>query len=97
MKKHVFYEWSLEITDKNGDIIDIDFNEKLSDFSDLTAGSLCLVRRLGDEAGGECDRVWAYVKDGKLPEYFGDVMGNPVNTRVPKKYHNELHLNEKTD
>lgn len=34
-------------------------------------------------------RAWAYLEDGKLPEYFSDAYGNDV-AKVPQKYHKEV-------
>ena len=45
---------------------------------------LGLVRDRGDDLEGLIDRQWAYVEDGKLPEFFdGGVL-------VPARFHNEL-------
>lgn len=45
---------------------------------------LVLVRDLIDEDGDVCDRGWAYVEDGHLPDDFD--CGNPV----PRKFFLEL-------
>lgn len=34
MKLKTFYEWAIEAKDEHGDIIDIDFSDKLKNFSD---------------------------------------------------------------
>jgi hypothetical protein len=45
---------------------------------------LGLVRDRGNDLEGLLDRQWAYVEDGKLPEYFdGGIL-------VPAKFHKEL-------
>ena len=50
------YEWSHEETDKYGDIINVDFADRLRD---LNEEPTCLVKRIGDEAGGEDNRTYA--------------------------------------
>lgn len=86
------YEWCYETVDKSsGDIIDLDFEDKLCNFQDdRKTDTLCLVRREGDETEGEQDRLWAYVKSGKLPETFKNSMGESVSINVPKRFHSEL-------
>lgn len=34
-------------------------------------------------------RAWAYMENGKLPEYFEDAYGQP-RAKVPKRFHAEL-------
>lgn len=90
MQTKVNYEWTLETLD-DGDIIDSDFADKLTfDKDDLVGKDLGLVRDEGNEADGITDRLWAYVKDGNLPEYFSDSMGTPIAIKVPQRFHNEL-------
>lgn len=36
---------------------------------------LCVVRSVGTNVSGMTDQAWAYVIDGKLPEYFVDGTG----------------------
>ena len=92
MRNRVYYEWTLEEVHTDGDIIDSNFIEKLSDLSrsDLEGKDLGLVHNQGNEANGLEDRCWAYVKDGKLPEFFSDAMGSFVGVKVPQKFHIEL-------
>jgi len=86
----IAYEWCFETVD-DGDIIDSNFADKLSDFTDSDkTDTLCLVRNEGDEINGLEDRLWAYVKDGKLPEFFEDGRGKDVDVKVPLKFKNEL-------
>ena len=87
----IVYEWCYETTDENGDIIENDHSDKLADFSDnRKTDQLCLIRNEGDEINGIEDRFWAYVKNGKLPELFSGALGETVNIKVPKRFHNEL-------
>lgn len=90
MRNQVTYEWGYEITDKDGDIIDSSFQDKLSDFGKDHEGKLVLVRNEGNEHHGLNDRVWAYVEDGKLPVHFSNELGHHVTIKVPEKYKKEL-------
>jgi hypothetical protein len=86
MRTQVFYEWCYETLDDNGDIMDGDFEERLSHFQDARkTNTLCLLRREGDNIDGESDRLYAYVKNGQLPDKFEN-----SSIDVPKKFHKEL-------
>lgn len=89
MRNTVKYEWDYE-TVEDGDIIDHNPVDKLSEFGegDVT-DTLVLVRHSGNENAGLKERCWAYVTDGKLPEWFVDDYGNP-QYKVPQRYHAEL-------
>lgn len=92
MPDKVIYEWCYETTDEHGDILDNDHEDKLVNFSEgRKTNQLCLVRNEGNDIDGLNDRLWAYVKDGKLPEYFSDSMGTPIAIKVPQRFHNELN------
>ena len=85
------YEWDYETWDENGDILDHDHADKLSEFSDSRkTAHLVLVRDSGNDIDGLTDRVWAYVSGGKLPEYFTDELNNPTQYKVPQRFHKEL-------
>ncbi len=92
MSQKVNYEWTLEAIDEFDDISDSEFSEKLSAFADaeLNGKDIGLVRNEGTEADGLTDRYWAYIKDGKLPEFFSDDQGREVNIKVPQRFHEEL-------
>jgi hypothetical protein len=92
MQTKVAYEWTLE-TVEDGDIVDSNFADNLTeiDNADLIGKDLGLVRNEGNENDGVTDRLWAYVKDGKLPECFADSMGTPIAIKVPQRFHNELN------
>jgi len=96
MKSTVSYEWDYETVDEDGDIIDHNHSESLSRYgeSDKT-DTLVLIRELGNDRDGMIDRTWAYVKDGKMPEYFTDSAG-VVGAKVPERFHKELakYLNQ---
>lgn len=87
------YEWDIETFDPaTGDILDHDFADTLGDLmTPLRAFEpnqrLVLVRN--DDSG----RQWAYIKDGKLPEFFSvpEADGNEYETAtpVPRRFHRE--------
>lgn len=78
------YEWDYETVNKDGDIIDHNHADKLTEFSEVCkTDTLVLVRDSDNE------RAWAYVENGKLPEFFSDAYQRPT-TKVPKRFHKEL-------
>lgn len=86
MRNTVKYEWTLE-TIEDGDIVDSDFSDTLSFDKGLLHGNdVGLVRNEGNEISGVVSRLWAYVKDGKLPEYFSDANGNETDYKIPVAY-----------
>jgi predicted membrane-bound dolichyl-phosphate-mannose-protein mannosyltransferase len=91
MRTKVTYEWTLEII-QEGDIVDSNFFDAVSDFdkADLAGNDLGLVRYEGNENEGTTNQLWAYVKDGKLPEYFSNANMCVTGYKVPVKYHTEL-------
>jgi len=84
------YEWVVETVDSDGDIIDSNFNEKLSELDPDDLSHLALVRNQGNEPEGLTDRLWAYVTNGILPEVFSDSSGTPTTYKVPKRFVKEL-------
>lgn len=90
MAMQVKYEWTMEIIEDD-EIVDSDFSDSLSfDKSRLEGNDLGLVRNEGNENEGVTDRLWAYVKDGKLPQFFSNANGLPTGYKVPVRFHNEL-------
>ena len=91
MRNTIKYEWTLEEID-NGDVVDSYFSDTLTFDKNLLGMNtlLGLVRNEGNENDGVTDRLWAYVKNSKLPEYFSNADGQQVGYKVPVKYHNEL-------
>mgnify|MGYP001618257199 CR=1 FL=1 len=92
----VHYEWDVELVrtyaDGDNDVVDHNFfstylgckwyvNKKKLDPS----YSLEIVLVCDDDNG----RSWAYMEDGKLPEYFQDAYQNDV-CKVPVRFHNEV-------
>jgi len=92
MRNTIYYEWTLEELDENRDIVNADFADNLLAFNghDLSNTDVGLVRGEGNENEGITDRLWAYIKDGKLPEFFNDAYGNSTSHRVPKRFHKEV-------
>jgi len=87
MKDEIKYEWCYE-TIEDGDIMECDFEDKLTSFTDnRKTDTLCLIRNVGNDIEGLKDRVYAYVKDNKLPEYFEE-----SEFKVPAKFQKELNL-----
>lgn len=93
----ICHEWIIELledaTDPDGDIVDTIAFDTLKDALHFMTGDdncrLVLVRNVGGEVEGLTDRLWAYVGDGKLPDYFEDG-GAETAIRVPAKFHNDL-------
>ena len=91
------YEWTVELledaTDPDGDILDTSAFDTLADALHFMTGEdncrLVLVRNVGNDIEGLTARLWAYVEDGELPDYFEDG-GAETAVRVPAKFHAEL-------
>lgn len=88
MRTLITYEWSREIEDENGEIIDSTFEDNLFDLP--TDGNLVLIRNEGNENEGVTARYWAYINNNILPEYFTNSYGNNTGYKVPNKFINEL-------
>lgn len=95
MKSEIRYEWTVEFIDEHGDIVDSEFwdtYEQAMSHAIPDAGctvDIGVVRdRSTDEEGQVC-RSWAYLEDGKLPEYFENAYGRQI-AKVPAKFHNEV-------
>lgn len=84
MRNTTTYEWNLPIIDDWGDIIDNQFNEKLSGFSQAEvddADAVELIKNIGNEANGIEDRAYAHVRGGQLDTEFDDGCKVPVKLR----------------
>jgi hypothetical protein len=93
MRNTIDYEWDIETVDGE-DVVDHYFSDKLdytkAEFSEaIKAGTLTLVRTVGNDYDGVTERTWAYVKDGKLPTMFSDCYGTEIH-KVPIKFHKEF-------
>lgn len=96
--KRTNYEWLVEQIDADGDVIDCShFDTALAAVAwaaGLGAGvryDIALVRDVECEFDGVIERVWAYVVDGKLPEWAvefdREAFGTEgVRRRVPQRY-----------
>ena len=99
----VDYEWCVEtVLLDSGDIEELDFMNTLrlceglarelrkDEHSDGQERDyrIVLVRSEGNEHAGVTDRLWAYFKDGQMPEYFSNGLAD-TKVRVPKKYRRE--------
>lgn len=90
MRNEITYEWTLEELE-DGDIIDSDFTDTLkADWINRPNTDLGLLYREGNEVDGETDRYYAYVREGKLPEYFSNELNQPLGIKVPQRFHKEL-------
>ena len=88
----IVYEWCVEVVDQHGDIVDNYFAASLAQAIEWAADGdgeyeyqICLVRT-EDTFNG--DMAWAYLTDGRLPEYFADAFGHDT-TKVPQRFHRE--------
>lgn len=94
MRYQVRYEFSAEVEDEHGDIVDSWFFETLAEAlataatADAGRGekiNVCLVRDEGNDIDGLVDRQWAYVDtDGYLPSHFDGGAAVPQKFK-PKK------------
>ena len=89
------YEWDVELVDKEyEDILDHEHSDKCPGIptldTEVVFERLVLVRDVYRQ-WDLSDRTWAYVKDGKLPEYFSDAwQREETKHKVPKRFHAEL-------
>jgi hypothetical protein len=89
MQLETFYEWVAEPVNKDGDIIDPLFNDRLEDalatelidWPEAVRVDIALVKRRGSESTGEVYRQYAYLAEGALNDTF------PDGTIVPKQCH----------
>lgn len=86
MRNTVKYEWSIETLDENEDIVDSTFWDELPKEPLEENQRLCLVRNEGNEIDGLTDRLWAYIENGELPEYFADETDCVISIKVPKRF-----------
>ena len=88
----ITYEWDIETFDPvTEDIDDHWFGDTVLEVG-LPQGPgerLVLVQDVGNQVEGIVGRAWAYVEDGKLPEYFLDA-GECEIAKVPQRFHVEL-------
>lgn len=90
-RNKIHYEWAIEFIDRDGDIEDSNFQDKLKKLkpprkvpdADGYTEDLVLIRDVWNEWHGSVDRQYAYVKNGILPEKFD------YGAKVPKRFHAE--------
>ena len=88
----VEYEWDCETVDTYGDIIEHTHGATHAEVKAWSAANPCepgfrrdLVLVRDDDEG----RAWAYLEDGKLPEFFQDA-GLCNVSKVPQRFHREV-------
>lgn len=97
MANKVIYEWSVETVNEFGDIENCYFYDTIQEVPTLENNQrLCLVRNEGNDNEGLTYRLWAYVLNGKLPEYFSDANDCEVGYKVPLKFKNINSKNHTT-
>jgi hypothetical protein len=88
----VVYEWDVETIDLNGDIQDHDHRNTYAEVLSVSmrappvSGEKHAIVLVRDDDNG---RSWAYMENGKLPEYFEDAYQQEV-AKVPKRFHAEV-------
>jgi len=81
----ISYEWDIETTDENDDIVDHEHGYTLKDLHKLGKNQrLVLVCDQVDAWGDLILRSWACADDGALPQTFD------CGRKVPQKFHREL-------
>lgn len=99
----VSYEWDVEtVTDaeteehEEGEVLDHHHFDTYAEAAQFAAGEpdegtryVIVLVRDNDGTGALTRRAWAYMEDGKLPDYFVCANGDDV-AKVPQKYHNEV-------
>lgn len=88
MALQVSYEWAIETVDEHDDIIDVDHADTLAEarhrLDSNQRQQIALVRDTGSDLEGLCDRQWAYLENGKLPEAFDG------GAKIPKRFFDEI-------
>jgi hypothetical protein len=94
----ITYEWIVETLDTepvdDPDIIEVDHFDLYKYAAEFSAAHqpsrVALVREVGNDDEGLIERMWAYVRDGGLPEHFEFATDLVVELRVPKRFHDEI-------
>lgn len=97
MPNKVQYEWDCEAYDPEDETGDCDHNhgDTLAEvFTDEPNSKIVLVRDEYNDDDGVVDRSWAYLIDGKLPEWTSMPDSRNEYTikchKVPKRFHDEV-------
>jgi len=86
-----YYEWRVEEETGDGGDIELEFFDNYADAVETQKESpgtreICLVRRKVED--GWTLENWAFIEDGKLPEFFDDCPKTNAH-KVPAKFHKE--------
>ena len=94
------YEWDVETqavgdsgTAENGDVLDHDFCSSYAEAVRNLAndppqsGEYKVIVLIRDD---DICKAWAYMEDGKLPDFFADAYGNE-DAKVPQRFHAEVY------
>lgn len=81
--QQTYYEWTVEVENEDGDIVDSYFFDTLAEAVNFGSGALGLVRNVGSDSEGVEDRQWAYPVDDKLPDFFDG------GAKVPSRFAEE--------
>ena len=89
---NTMYEWDIETSDEV-EILEHRHADRLSEYDEehfqAEPGEFKTLVLVRDCGLGE--RLWAYVKEGALPEFFSDAYGRErTDRRVPKRFGLEL-------
>ena len=88
----VVYEWDCETIDEHGDIVEHMHGATYAEVKAWSLANTCkpgfthsLVLVRDDDEG----RAWAYIEDGRLPEFCQDAASCKI-ARVPQRFHREV-------
>ena len=86
----VQYEWTVEVIDADGDIVQSEFSNTLLGLpAFVERHDIGLVRDEIESDGNLGDREWAYIVNGKMSKFFQDCYGKATRP-VPQKYLKEF-------
>lgn len=92
----VEYEWvveTLESLDEDADIIAVEhwmtYARAVNWANEMVEGHYRIGLVRDTDRGGYHCRSWAYITDGKLPEFFTDACGWRTSD-VPQRFHREV-------
>ena len=84
------YEWAIEWTDENEEIMDVYHADRVADLSttpqdgvERCKAILCLIWSIGNDLDGLQDKSYAYPINGKLPNEFEN--GKSIPSRFQKE------------
>jgi hypothetical protein len=96
----IFYEWIVEFLEDGSEDSDIYDTSAMDTYAEAHLAAttwettpfvrIGLTRNEGNDIEGLTDRMWAYIKEGKLDEWFNQGTDFPTGVSVPKRYMKEL-------